>query len=322
MNAAIRPFQPSPEEYEAVVAAWNAAWPEMYFGVDEVQHGDESHNPAYHFQRFVAEVNGAIVALAHVDEPEMFHEPGRYQVVVVVHPDYQRRGIGGQLYGHLTAHLATRNPPAVTLMSYTHENKTEAVRFLTARGFEQVLREPVSWLDVAGFDPAAFAGVLERVRRSNVRLVRLDALQAAAPDWRERLYQLEWELIQDIPAPVSHQREAFETWVAQRFEGPWFRPDAWTIAVENDRWIGMSVLWKVDSQPQKLYSGLTGVIRSRRRRGIATALKVQGIQFAGDYGAATIETVNEENNPMYRLNLKLGFEPLAAMVTFENRSPG
>ena len=51
--------------------------------------------------------------------------------------------------------------------------------------------------------------------------------------------------------------------------------------------------------------------------GIATALKLHAIRFAKKEGIELIETENEENNPMYQLNVQLGFRPLPAWVEFE-----
>ena len=56
--------------------------------------------------------------------------------------------------------------------------------------------------------------------------------------------------------------------------------------------------------------------RSHRRRGIATAIKVRSIRFAKDLGYRAIQTDNEENNPMYDLNLRLGFRPTKAWLQF------
>lgn len=42
------------------------------------------------------------------------------------------------------------------------------------------------------------------------------------------------------------------------------------------------------------------------------------IQSAIDYGAKTLITDNEENNPMYQINLKMGFETKPAWLSCEN----
>ena len=64
---------------------------------------------------------------------------------------------------------------------------------------------------------------------------------------------------------------------------------------------------------------MTGVLRTYRRMRIATALKVRTIEFAQTYGAQWIETSNEENNPMLQLNLRVGFQPAPAWLSFEKR---
>jgi mycothiol synthase len=48
-------------------------------------------------------------------------------------------------------------------------------------------------------------------------------------------------------------------------------------------------------------------------------LKVCSARYAQQHGYRYITTDNEENNPMYRLNLQLGFEPLPAWVYYEKQ---
>ena len=67
---------------------------------------------------------------------------------------------------------------------------------------------------------------------------------------------------------------------------------------------------------RSLETGLTGVRREYRRRGIATALKVMALQFARENGYTEIVTDNEENNPMFQINLQLGFEPQPASLDY------
>lgn len=45
--------------------------------------------------------------------------------------------------------------------------------------------------------------------------------------------------------------------------------------------------------------------------------KRAAIRFAQRWGAQTIITSNEANNPMYQLNLSLGFAPLPAAYDYE-----
>ena len=65
----------------------------------------------------------------------------------------------------------------------------------------------------------------------------------------------------------------------------------------------------LDVRTDRLWVGLTGVLRSHRRRGIALALKLLTFKYAQAQGVRYIETGNEENNPMYDLNVMLGFTP-------------
>jgi GNAT superfamily N-acetyltransferase len=94
-------------------------------------------------------------------------------------------------------------------------------------------------------------------------------------------------------------------------------PEGWFVALDHDQLVGTSRAFRNLAKNDQLDGSLTGVIRSYRRRGIATALKLRLIQFAKEYGAAVMLTANEENNPIYTLNRALGFTPQPAWIEFE-----
>ena len=106
--------------------------------------------------------------------------------------------------------------------------------------------------------------------------------------------------------------EAFE----RRLEIPGLRSEAAFVAVDGDLVVGCTELVVPPGDPDALRVGYTGVLRSHRRRGIAMALKLRAVQYARSVGANSIQTDNAESNPMYQINLRLGFVPQPAWLCY------
>ena len=296
MTLKIRPFVATDDEYRAIVDVCNANWPEELSAPESWKHRDKHRNPKFLFQRLVGEVDGNIVTSAAYGESEWAYVSGKYFVGIEVHPEHARQGHGSAMYDHVLAALADRDP--LFLTADTREDKPDFIRFLTKRGFEKTMRYPVSHMNPQTFDFAKFAGVEERVRESGVEIVNAPDLPARDPDWKRHWYELEGECWMDVPLPEPPTRGGFEDFDS-RFDSPNYDAKGHFIAIDGDR-----------------YVGLTGVVRSHRRKGIATALKVTGARFARDYGATIVETDNEENNPMFDLNLQLGFVAQPAWLDY------
>jgi GNAT superfamily N-acetyltransferase len=313
----IQPFQGTDAEYEALVTISRAIYPEYQDTVEEWRHQDETHDPKYVMQRYLAIHDGQIVANGLLLEEWWAYKPGKYRFSILVHPDYQGRGIGCQLYTQLEQEFLARDGRSVT--ARTREDKPAGISFLTRRGFRQIQREPISELDVDRFSPGRFSAIVERVAAEGIVIKSLAELAETRPDWKRRYYNLDCEIMPDVPSPDPVTLQPFEVFEERLLGAPAFNPPSQFIALDGEEWVGMSGLWLALGDPTKLYTGLTGVKRSHRRRGIAIALKVRGIAFARQYGARVIETDNEENNPMYQINLRLGFEPRPAWLLFERR---
>jgi len=107
--------------------------------------------------------------------------------------------------------------------------------------------------------------------------------------------------------------------VQQIFENAAFIPEAFFVALDQGRYVGMSNLTNENDDPTRLATDYTGVLPSHRRRGIATALKLHCLEYAKANGVKMITTSNDSTNPMYQLNLELGFKPTPAALYFELR---
>jgi len=317
----IRPFSYEDADYRAIVAIANAIEPESPSSVSSWKHWDSHRQEEHLFRRFVAErpaANGRsprVLGSAVCGHTHWSYDPDKYFVNVQVDPEVQNRGIGSALYDFLMDELGPRRP--AKLVGFTRENRPVAVRFLEQRGFRQVMRLPVSRLESATFDAGRFAEKVARVERSGIAIKTLQELSEEDGDWKRKVYELEWECIQDVPTPDPLTKQPFGQFEKRTLGSPNLLPDAWFVALDGDRYVGLSVLWKNLATDTLLETGLTGVVRSHRRRGIATAMKVRAIQYAQEHGGAAIETDNEENNPMFQLNLQLGFEPQPAHLDFE-----
>ncbi|NJN81923.1 MAG: GNAT family N-acetyltransferase [Caldilineaceae bacterium] len=180
------------------------------------------------------------------------------------------------------------------------------------------MREPISELRVTDFDFSRFNGAEGRLAQNGYEIMALPELQVRDPEWLTKLYELDWDVSRDIPSPDPPIQQPLDEW-RKLFSHPEFCAEAWFVAIKGDEWVGISNLWVVESNPKKLYTGLTGVSRAHRRQGLALAMKLRAIEFAQQRGAERIETENEENNPMLGINIRLGFTTTPASVIYEKR---
>ncbi|MEM7125587.1 MAG: GNAT family N-acetyltransferase [Chloroflexota bacterium] len=320
----IRKFNHSDADYEAVLAVYNADWPENPQTVEIWRHRAENHNKKYLDQRFVIEIEAApreenrIVASCVVWESSWSYVPGKYGMAFDIHPDFVNQGIEGQMFNHMVTFLNQRTPAPTIFDTSMREDRTERVQFWADHGFEVIMRENESALDVTDYDFPRFDTAFERVTANGIEIATLADLQQRFPDWLQRYYDLLMPIYNDIPSPDTITPETLEEF-AKGFTQPKFLADAEFIALDSDQWVGLSALSKDLVNIKRLWVGITGVLPTHRRRGIATALKLKTIQYAIDYGAETIQTGNEENNPMYDLNVMLGFKPLPAWLEMRKK---
>ena len=303
----------SDADYEATAAIWTANWPEYPKTAEMYRYSYETRNPMSPSGWLSAEDESGIVATGYFREEADSAATGKFLVYVQVRPDRQGEGIGRALFDGILEHLEVHKPEI--LQSFTREDHEVGAAFLEKRGFRVSMKEQDSELDLSMFEPAKFAEVVTKVRETGIEILPASELSKRDPDWMRKTWELHGEIIPDVPDDDVLHNEPF-TEFEKSFKHPDFIPEGYFLALDGDRYVGMSSVWNRRVKKGEVYTRLTGVVRSHRRRGIATALKVRAHEFAKEWGASVIVTDNEENNPMYDLNVQLGFRPTKAWLQF------
>ncbi|MFH1689882.1 MAG: GNAT family N-acetyltransferase [Candidatus Eisenbacteria bacterium] len=313
MKLRIRPMSESDADYAATADIWTANWPEYPKTAEMYRYSAETRDPMSILGRLVAEDGDGIVATGYFREESDNVAEGKFLLYTQVHPDHHGVGIGGALFDDLLEHLEVHSPKI--LSSFTREDHEAGVAFLEKRGFRVAMKEQDSELDLSTFDPAKFVGVVEKVRESGIEILPASELAKRDPGWMTRAWELHGEIIPDVPDDDVLTNVPYEQF-DKSFKHPDFIPEGYFLALDGDRYVGMSSVWNRRVKKGEVYTRLTGVVRSHRRRGIATALKIRAQEFAKSMGARVVVTDNEENNPMYDLNVQLGFRPTKAWLQF------
>ena len=313
MMLLIRAF--TEEDYEGITAVWNAAWPDFRKTAGEIRSSDKRRKPDHFWQRLVVETNGRLIGYGQIAEAYWTQLEDHFYTEFTTHPDFMGLGAASLFYEKMLTTLQEEGGWRY-LTAETREDYTEAVQFLTEQGFKPVMRYPISHLDVTGFDATPYLARLNEVEAGGIDIIPLAELQARDNEWQAKTHRMIADALQDVPSPDAHTEFEFEEFELA-IQSPNFLPEGVFVAVDNGQLVAISELWRSQAEPDKLYTGLTGVVRSHRRRGLATAVKVHAIQFAQANGITTLVTDNEENNPMFQLNLRLGFQPQPAIVEFK-----
>ena len=314
MALTIRPFA-GKADYNALEMIDRDVWPDDFETAEEHMHADEAGKDHFGI-RLLAELDGEPVGWAMSRYGYFWEAPNRYILDGSVLTSYRGQGVGTALYQALADIWATKEVAA--LLGWVREDQTDGLQFMQKRGFVQTQRDPRSELDLTRFERDTFAPALQRVAEHGITLYSLTELQTIDPDWKQKTWALRWPIRQDIPSEEPISQTPFEQWQKMQLNSPTFDSDGYVVAIApSGEYIGYSYTEIALGDPTKLYTGVTGVKREWRRKSVATALKLHVIDYALARGATRIETDNEESNPMYGLNLRLGFQPLPAWLTFK-----
>jgi GNAT superfamily N-acetyltransferase len=316
----VRDFQES--DYEACAEINNLVDPEHPSSVPEMRQRDKLRKPFHFYRRLVAgdQKTGKVIADATLGHGIFQYNKDVLFMRILVLPEYQRQGIGTELYQRLERFWRESGVPRLRVE--VSENRESGLEFVKRLGFQEHHRIFESKLDVTKFDFDSVRDPLLHLKSEEIVLTTLDdeikndSFVKAYPAIK-RAFEICNHCAVDIPSPDPPNPLSLETFLALTIESPMALLSGLQLAKHGERYVGISILAKSPKE-NELNQRLTGVHREYRKRGIALALKLQGIRFAQAQGARFIRTNNDTiNTGMLAINRALGFVAEPSWINFE-----
>ncbi|MEO1267322.1 MAG: GNAT family N-acetyltransferase [Myxococcota bacterium] len=310
-----KPFVPHEQVYADMTALHNRYWPRSPRTVEQIKQEDSQWEAALYRERILLyDGDHRMLGFGSVFQAPWSDIPNKLFIEATIDPDLNGTDIEATFFARLMERA--RHREAISVVSGTYQDRTDRIALIQRYGFEWEATFAKSEQDVTAFPMEQFAPVIERVQQQGITFATEVDLRQRHDDYVKRAWELAWDVEQDMPSPDPPRQtplEVFQTWLDTDLRR---LPEAAFFALDGDRYIGLTTLETLGDDGSVLGVGITGIRRTYRRRGVATALKVMATAFAREYGATSIRTTNEENNPMFGLNIKLGFKPTPAWVSF------
>ena len=310
----VRSFKDS--DYEAFAEVRRAARPNYPVSAETLRHWDDAIEANLVHERHVAELRqtGQVVAVGGLMEDPASRR--KYWTFIFVRPEYQRRGIGTQLYDVLLEDARRQN--GISLRTSVQTGEMAGLAFSAQRGFTERMRDWQSVLEVEDADTSRLPSLLRELKDRGIEVSTLAEEGVTDPDVVRRLYQVELATSPDAP-----QMDPYVPWTLERFrraelEGPTVLPEAWFIAKTGSEYVAVSWAIREAADPHMLQQDFTGTVREYRRQGLALTLKLCVTEYARRHGFRRIRTNNNSLNlPMWALNERLGFRILSTTLQME-----
>ena len=231
---------------------------------------------------------------------------------IFLDPQYNDNGYRQLLYERMLEEIQTFDCDRLYADIYEHPNYDQFKKFLLNNNFHIGLKIRESSLQLENINLIEYNPLLLQLDAKGIQFYDAKNEMLDFPDHYKKLEELRWRYGKDFPMPkgIAHTRNPFEQYMKYQnlFEDKHYGVEV--VAVDGEMYVGSTDIHLFPkSDPFKAWTGSLGVLREYRRQGIATALKVKAFEKLRDKGVKQVRTDNEENNPMYKINVALGFTP-------------
>lgn len=239
---------------------------------------------------WIAALDGEPAGCAFVEPHGDNREGPAAWVSVRVLRERRRNGVGTELFREVSRRARADGRDAL-VMAARHDDG-DSLGYLGKRGFVEGLRMRESHLDLAS--------AATRFRPpEGIEIVPLE------DEHEQGMYAAALEFMRDIPSSEgSIEIGDFERWRKDQLPSRTVR-DCSFVALLDGVVVGYTVV--VEDEGDVAFNGITGVVRSARRLGLALALKQASIDAARARGLRQLRTANAMENPMRLVNEQLGY---------------
>lgn len=306
-------------DYAALARIQNEVNPENPLSAETLRHAIETFRTSSETYDLVIEDNQSteVVAAGALYRMPFEDDPAKRWIACQVLPSHQRQGIGSRLYDALVSEGRRRG--ATGLRCAVLESSKTGRAFAAKRAFVERRRTWRSTLDVASADTSGLGSLMQTVSGGGIEFSSLSREGADDLDVLHRIWSLMVEADRDEPHFGAYTPIPFDQFRRFFLQGENALPEAWFLARDQDRYVGMSFAIREPAQPEVLHQSFTGTRAEYRRRKIALVLKLMLIDFAKRSGFARIETANDSlNAAMWNLNRALGFRKFGEEIQLES----
>lgn len=308
MTIVVRPVERD-EDLARTVEIVSTSSPSEPTSIDEMRWADATYPGGI---RLLADLDGETAGAASVGRIYMYApDYDGYWGTIDVLPHGRRHGVGARLLDAIGE--VTIAAGKTTLQIPASDARPDGIDFLLHRGFEEYERSRSVRLDLAGLERPS-------VRLPDgIRLTTVERAPASVPG----IHAVAVETFADIPGGERPMDPGdLAEFRARDVDRDAIPPWGFIVALDevDDRVVGYASLLMVPGSDTSAWHDMTAVLRSARRRGIASALKRAAIAAAIDHGLTDLRTYNDESNvSMQTVNAALGYVALPDEVTMRGR---
>lgn len=298
----------TPEDYGHWSKIWNVCHPDWKESAAEIKRFDDEEPPFMVRKRYIS--FSGIEPAAVWGWELSWDGPQTTRYYLVWHSTENARF--SEVLPFLESELRARG--ASEMNGWYSSQTPETIQCALNYGFTEIARAPATRIDLNEFQLENWKASIKKVEAQGIRLTNILQLEREGYDWLRPLYESASEMVADMPRDHPEPEVDFEHHCKMFQNRSEEERSQMYVALDGDRIVGYSRITRRESQPGVMGTGLSGVVRSHRRRGIVTALKVKGITQAKQEGFRYIYTDNDARNPMYHLNIALGYRDAFAWV--------